>query len=128
MTSEDWLLTTIIVLKLELLGKSPPALLSSDPINPINESNITARSEHLASLHANNSQTRSKKQELHQRRAQNALRKRKASTSNTEPSTHIPRSLTPPLMQMELIRPGKRKVRILANAVENTPPKRMRAV
>lgn len=37
----------------------PPALLNSDPINPINESNITARSEHLASLHTNNSQKNS---------------------------------------------------------------------
>lgn len=38
------------------------------------------------------------------------------------------RSLTPPPVQMELIRPGKRKVRIPPNAVESTPPKRMRAI
>ena len=36
------------------------------------------------------------------------------------------RSLTPPPQQMELIRPGKQKVRIPMNAVESTPQKQMR--
>lgn len=36
------------------------------------------------------------------------------------------RSSTPPPVQMELIRPGKRKIKVTANAVESTPPKRMR--
>ena len=40
-----------------------------------------------------------------------------------------PQNLTPPLAQMELIRPGsKRRVKLTANAVENIPPKRMRAI
>ena len=38
------------------------------------------------------------------------------------------RTPTPPPIAMELIRPGKRKVRVTANAIENTPSKRMRQV
>lgn len=37
------------------------------------------------------------------------------------------RSVIPPPVRMELIRPGKRKVRIPDHAVNSTPPKRMRA-
>lgn len=42
------------------------------------------------------------------------------------PTRQAARTPTPPPVQMELIRPGKRKVRIPMNAVESTPPKRMR--
>lgn len=35
---------------------------------------------------------------------------------------------TPPPAAMELIRPGKRKVRVTANAVESTPTKRLRQI
>ena len=68
----------------------PPALLSSDPINPINESNITARSKHLASLHANNSQTRSKNK----------------NSINTNPKMHHAREKLPyPILSPPLIFP-----------------------
>ncbi len=33
------------------------------------------------------------------------------------------RSATPPVVQMKLIRPGKRKVKVTPNAIENTPKK-----
>lgn len=37
-----------------------------------------------------------------------------------------PKSPTPPPVAMELIRPGKQRVRVPANAVKSTSPKRMR--
>lgn len=46
----------------------------------------------------------------------------------TSPRPRPRRSPTPPLIAMELIRPGKRKVKVPANAVESTPSKRMRQV
>lgn len=45
---------------------------------------------------------------------------------NKEPREKAPRVPTPLLIVMELIRPGKRRVRVPANVVESTLPKRMR--
>lgn len=36
--------------------------------------------------------------------------------------------MTPPPVQMELIRPGKQKVKIPINAVESTPSRRMQTI
>ena len=41
----------------------------------------------------------------------------------TSPRLRPCKSPTPPLITMELIRPGKRKVKVPANAVESTPSK-----
>lgn len=38
----------------------------------------------------------------------------------------VTRTLTPPPAQIELIWPGKQRVKVIANAVENTPSKQMR--
>lgn len=43
-----------------------------------------------------------------------------------KPAKTAPKSPTPPPVTMELIRPGKQRVRVQANAVESTPRKRMR--
>ena len=43
-----------------------------------------------------------------------------------EPGRKAPRVPTSSLVVMELIRPGKQRVRVPANLVESTPPKRMR--
>ena len=53
---------------------------------------------------------------------------RLADRLNAARATRSARTPSPPPIQMELIRPGKRKVRIRMNAVESTPPKRMRQV
>ena len=45
---------------------------------------------------------------------------------NGKPSSRRARTPTPLPIAMELIRPGKRKVRVTAIAVENTPSKKMR--
>lgn len=45
---------------------------------------------------------------------------------NKEPGKNTLRPPTPPPVAMKLIRPGKQRVRVSANTVESTPPKRMR--
>lgn len=47
--------------------------------------------------------------------------------ASTSSNTKRPRSITPPPVQIELIRPGKQKVKIPMNVVKSTPPRRMRA-
>lgn len=44
---------------------------------------------------------------------------------NGKPSSRRARTPTPPPVTMELIRPGKQKVQVTANNVENTLSKRM---
>lgn len=43
-----------------------------------------------------------------------------------EPGVKAPRAPTPPLITIKLIRPGKRRVKVPANVVKSTLPKRMR--
>lgn len=57
-----------------------------------------------------------------------ASKDRLADRLNAARATRSARTPSPPPIQMELIRPGKRKVRIPMNAVESTPPERMRQV
>lgn len=69
---------------------------------------------------------------------ENRMRKKSTSTAtalanqlqrqaNSNITNPIQKSVTPPPMPMELIRPGKRKVKVTAHAVDSTPPKQMRA-
>lgn len=55
-----------------------------------------------------------------------ALANRLQRQANSDITNPIRKSVTPPPMPMEL-RPGKRKVKVTAHAVDSTPPKRMRA-
>lgn len=58
-----------------------------------------------------------------------ALTKRLSLEDNsTKKTPRTRRTPTPPPIAMELIRPGKRKVKIPANIVENTPSKQIRQV
>ncbi len=52
--------------------------------------------------------------------------KEKTVVDRFSPSKKKPRPPSPPSVAMKLIRPGKQKVKVLANTVESTPPKRMR--
>ena len=83
------------------------------------------------------SQQQAREKAIASRKA-SGIRQRKASTTDAGPEdsdgsvasqrsrSKRVRSLTPPPVQMELIRPGKRKVKVTANAVESTPSKRMK--
>lgn len=86
----------------------PEALIIQTPATK--ESQASARTAHQAG--------RKKKKDISLSMGQRLLNHKKALPP------HI-RATTPPV-QMELIRPGKRKVKVTANAVENIPPKRMR--
>ena len=57
-----------------------------------------------------------------------ALASRLIAKGSSSKAPRQSRPQTPPPVAMELIRPGKRRVRVPSNAVESTPPKRMRKV
>lgn len=129
----------------------PVSIPSSDPPNPeafvpIHQTPATQQS--INSMLAVRREQQAKKQALANRQANN-INRRKASTVDEEPevgsdnsvtskasraarasrasrASQRQRSLTPPPVQMDLIRPGKRRVKVTANAVENTPSKRMK--
>lgn len=46
---------------------------------------------------------------------------------NSDTTNSIWKSIIFPLMPMELIRPGKRKVKVTAHVIDSTPPKQIRA-
>ncbi len=88
-------------------------------MTPVRATVATQRSEQ--SIQAIALKTQSKKRAVAQRRGNN-LRNRlgKSSIAATDPLS--------PSLQMELIRPEKRRVKVPANAVESTPSKKMRVV
>lgn len=94
------------------------ALPSSDLLTPVRPTAATQQS--VQSMQAIALQTQSKKRAATKARGSN-LRNRLEKSSATASPPSLP-------VQMELIRPGKRKVKVPANAVESTPSKRMRAV
>lgn len=95
----------------------------SDPPTALNEptSNIGDPSTPTAPLEAplTGRRTLSDKKQVKSQ----ALAGRLVAKGSTK--TKTPREPTPPPVAMELIQPGKQRVRIPANAVENTPPKQM---
>lgn len=91
-----------------------------------------AKKQSIESLLAATSQKRSKKKSISSQRAEAIQRQARKSQLDAHPALpnsprRRPQSVTPP-PQMELIRPGKRRVKVTANAVESTPCKRMRVV
>ena len=115
----------------------PPAAPSSDPPGPaIPLHQTTATRESISNMLAVKNQRQSKKKELANWQAK-SIRRRKPSNARADSvaSDHSGisnasrkrlRSLTPPPVQMELIRPGKRRVKVTVNAVEHTSVARMR--
>lgn len=115
----------------------PPAAPSSDPPGPAIPSHQTmATRESISNMLAMKNQRQSKKKELANRQTE-SIRRRKPSNARADSiasdhsgvsnaSRKRQRSLTPPPMQMELIRPGKRRVKVTPNAVEHTSVARMR--
>lgn len=100
---------------------SPTAtvLPSSDSLTPIRPSAATQQS--VQSMQAIALQNQSKKRAAAKARGSNLRnRLRKSSATTADPPS--------PPVQMELIWPGKRRVKVPANAVESTPSKRMRVV
>ena len=92
-----------------------------------------ARIQSIDSMFVANRRQQSKKKTLIGQRVNNLQRSSNIGGEPGTARTSIPRihpqSLTPPPAQMELIKPGsKRRVKLTANAVENTSPKRMRAI
>lgn len=93
-------------------------------------------------MHSANHQKAAKKQAAASKRASTMAKNRlnqiseaneaneaTESAESTKGTKRSARPQTPPPLQMELIRPGsKRRVKLTANAVENTPSKRMRMV
>lgn len=129
------------------IPSSPP--LAASAFVPINQTPATRQA--IDSMLAKKTQQKTKKQALANRQANNSnLRGQKTSTpanddleaSDNSIASKASRAsralrasraskasreiLTPPPVQMELIRPGKRKVKVTPNAVESTPLKRMR--
>lgn len=115
----------------------PAPIPSSDPpdlssLTPINQTPATRQS--ITSMRAVLSQQQARKKAIASRKA-SGIRQRKALITDTGEDSEgsvasqrskRARSLTPPPVQMELIRPGKRRVKVTANAVESTPSKRMK--
>lgn len=98
---------------------------SSDPAEAqtLPSSQTTARTAHQASKAI----SKAKKKDFVSSMGQRLLNRSKKNgdhlSANAIRATRTP---TPPLAQMELIWPGKRRVKVRANAVENTPSKQMR--
>lgn len=104
-------------------------LLESSNFVPIIQTPATRQS--LDSLHTTTIEKRLKKKSISSQRAKTLQKQRASIRSESNALSKSPQrlqSLTPPPAQMELIRPGKRRVKVTANAVENTPSKRMRVV
>lgn len=114
----------------------PASVPSSPPLNAtafvsINQTPTTRQS--IDSMLAKKSQQKAKKQAFANRKA-NTICGQKAPTTNEKAedsdksvtskasrASQRRRNSTPPPVQMELIRPGKRKVKVTPNAIENTP-------
>ena len=115
----------------------PPAAPSSDPPGPIiSLHQTTATKKFISNMLAVKNQRQSKKKELANRQAK-SIRRQKSSNAQADSvaSDHSGvsntsrkrlRSLIPPPVQMELIKPGKRRVKVTANVVEHTSVARMR--
>lgn len=108
--------------------------LLSDPIRPdVDETDDPATPTSAIPIVQTAASKKAKARGLQQ--IQESRARKKSSTAATaalasrlQRQTNLtPRSITSPPVQMELIRPGKRKVKVTAHAVESTPPKRMRA-
>ena len=115
------------VLSDPLVGPSSDSIQPPTPIQP-----TMATEQSVDLMLSANHQYISKKHAAALKRAntmdKNRL-KRIADANKATASSTVPRSQTPPPVQLELIRPGsKRRVRVTSNAMENTPSKRMKAV
>ena len=115
------------VLSDPLVGPSSNPIQPPTPIRP-----TMATEQFIDSMLSANHQSISKKHTaaLKQVKTMEKNRqKRIADANKATASSTVPRSQTPPPVQMELIRPGsKRRVKVTSNAIENTPSKRMKAV
>ena len=106
--------------------QAPSALPHSDPPIPVIPTAATQQSVHL--MQVTGLQAQSKKRAAAKERASSFQSKLQKTSTLSASTFSRERDLTPPPIQMELIRPGKQKVRIPANAVESSLSKRMRVV
>lgn len=112
----------------------PATLPSSDPLEPTEPSTllpivqIQATRQSIDSMFAIRGQQQSKKKANARQKAKELQQQKTSRQTIGSGSFWRPRSLTPPLIQMELIRPGKHRVKVITNVVENRPSKKMRII
>lgn len=104
---------------------NPPTMPSSDPPDPTIPVSIrqTAERENvIKGMFSTAQQKRLQRKAKSNKKSEQFCRQRASASAFNRAQ-----SPTPPPVQMELIRPGKRTVKVTANVVKNTSSKRMRA-